>query len=374
MTGWGAVTWDVARAGGFTAYVLLTLSVALGLALTLRWQSPRWPRILNSELHNFLTLLSLIFVGVHVLAVWVDPFTRFGWSEVFLPFVSHYRPFWMALGIVALYLGLAIGLSTWLRPIIGYTVWRRLHVLTLGCFALVTVHGLGTGSDTRTWWGVLLYGGSVLLVGWLLLARLLQPSTPQGRGHPVLAMATGAALLVGLVWTALGPLRPGWNASANNDQGSGARVALAAGAAQSPASAGNASAAFASPFTASFQGTLTQQSSDASGNTTMEIKGTLSNGASGVLDIQLQGQASGDTGQLSVASTSVSLGTSATPALYQGQVTSLRGDDGRLRMTAHLTGAQGQLDINISLRVSSGGAVTGTVRSISQSSASGVTQ
>ena len=62
MSIWQTVTWDVARAGGFTAFGLLTLSVAIGLALTLHWQSSFWPRIINSELHNFLTLLSLIFV------------------------------------------------------------------------------------------------------------------------------------------------------------------------------------------------------------------------------------------------------------------------------------------------------------------------
>ena len=83
---WQTITWDVARAGGFTAYILLTLAVAVGLALSTQLQSPRrWPRLLNSELHNFLTLLSTIFVGVHVLAVWIDPFTHFGWSAVFIP-------------------------------------------------------------------------------------------------------------------------------------------------------------------------------------------------------------------------------------------------------------------------------------------------
>src|SRR5579883_2966798 len=155
---WQAVTWDVARAGGFTAYILLALAVMVGLALSTQLQSPsRWPRLLNSELHNFLTLLSTIFVIVHVLAVWVDPFTRFGWQEIFIPFLSTYRTFWMALGIVALYLGIAIGISTWLRPHIGYTWWRRLHVLTLGIYALATIHGLGAGSDTQTWWGLGIY-------------------------------------------------------------------------------------------------------------------------------------------------------------------------------------------------------------------------
>src|SRR6266581_5993955 len=171
---WQTVTWDLARAGGFTAYVLLTLAVVVGLALSTQLQSPsRWPRLLNNELHNFLTLLSAIFLAVHVLAVWVDPFTHFGWNEIFIPLASHYRPEWMALGIVALYLGIAIGISTWLRPRIGYTWWRRLHVLTLGIYALATAHWIGTGSDTQTWWGLGIYLVSIVLVGSLLCRRVL---------------------------------------------------------------------------------------------------------------------------------------------------------------------------------------------------------
>jgi len=184
---WQTVTWDIARAGGFTAYVLLTLAVAVGLALSTQLQSPsRWPRLLNSELHNFLTLLSTIFLAVHVLAVWVDPFTKFGWKEIFIPLASHYRPEWMALGIVGLYLGIAIGISTWLRPRIGYTWWRRLHVLTLGIFALATLHGIGTGSDTQTWWGLGIYLVSIVLVGLLLYQRLLARANKrkQTSSHP----------------------------------------------------------------------------------------------------------------------------------------------------------------------------------------------
>src|SRR5436853_1683996 len=172
-TTWRTVTWDVARAGGFTAYVLLTLAVVVGLALSTQLQSPScWPRLLNSELHNFLTLLSTIFLVVHVLAVWIDPFTNFGWNEIFIPLASHYRPEWMALGIVGLYLGIAIGISTWLRPHIGYKWWRRLHVLTLGIFALAAIHGIGTGSDTQTWWGLGIYVVSIALVSSLFWRRL----------------------------------------------------------------------------------------------------------------------------------------------------------------------------------------------------------
>ena len=197
MSVWEAVTWDVARAGGLTAYLLLTLAVALGLALSLRLQSPRWPRIINSELHNFLTLLASIFTVVHVLAVWIDPFTHFSWSAVFLPLASTYRPFWMAFGIVGLYLGIAIFISTWLRPHIGYALWRRLHVLTLGVYGLVTVHGIATGSDTRTWWALGLYLSSLAIVGTLFVLRMRKrpeaqsatPASPAGMAQRRVAAA-----------------------------------------------------------------------------------------------------------------------------------------------------------------------------------------
>ena len=71
MSTWETVAWTVARAGGLTAYVLLTLAVALGLALSLRWQSPRWPRLITNDLHRFLTLLSLAFIAIHGLAGWL---------------------------------------------------------------------------------------------------------------------------------------------------------------------------------------------------------------------------------------------------------------------------------------------------------------
>ena len=213
------VTWDVARAGGFTAFVMLTFAVAIGLALTLHIQSPRWPRIINSELHNFITLLALIFTGVHILAVWIDPFTKFGWNEVFIPFASHYRPLWMAFGIIALYTGIAIGISTWLRPLIGYKLWRSLHVLTLLLYALVVVHGIATGSDTRTEWGAAIYAFSVLLIGTLLIIRLMKPATKQSRAHPILAVAVVVIIAVATFLCMLGPFQPGWGGIAKNGNG-----------------------------------------------------------------------------------------------------------------------------------------------------------
>ncbi len=373
MSIWQTVTWNVARTGGFTAYILLTLAVAVGLALTMQLQSPSyWPRLINSELHNFLTLLSVVFVGVHILAVWIDPFTRFGWNEVFIPFVSHYRATWMALGILALYLGIAIGISTWLRPLIGYAWWRRLHVLTLGVYGLVTVHGIATGSDTQTWWGLVIYGGSIALIGGLLCWRLLVPVNDRGRAHPILASLLGLAILAGLIFTVAGPLQPGWNAVAN---GASSGNSLSQSVVPSPtqrvpsiSQGGNTSNPFSVPFTASFQGTLAQNGPDSSGAVTLHVNATLSDGAQGVLTIILQGTQEGFGGQgsgLSITSTQVKLGQDAARPLYQGYLTDLRSNEIRWRMSALLSNVgvgTNKVQAQIEMQVDSSGQVTGVIQ------------
>jgi hypothetical protein len=365
MSLWQTVTWDVARAGGFTAYILLTLSVAWGLALTMHWQSGRWPRLINSELHNFLTLLALIFTGIHVLAVWIDPFTRFNWSEVFIPFVSHYRPLWMAFGIVGLYLGLAIGLSTWLRRWIGYKWWRRLHILTLLLYFLVTIHGIATGSDTRTWWGVGIYLVSILVVGTLLWGRLIEPANKQSRAHPIWAVVVVLVILAGAALTVLGPLQPGWNTVANNGNGSGGSPAALAAQSLSSSQSSNTNP-FAPPFTDSVQGTLNQNGPDDNGDVTLQLNLTVSNGTqtSGTLLIILHGQSFGDDdNNIDITSSQISLASPSGQTLYTGSYTTLT-DDRELQMTALLTSpgnSAQKLKLQIDLRIREDQSVSGSI-------------
>ncbi|MBE3558354.1 MAG: ferric reductase-like transmembrane domain-containing protein [Ktedonobacteraceae bacterium] len=383
MNLWQMVTWDVARAGGLLAYVLLTVSVALGLALSMQLQSPsKWPRLINSELHNFLTLLALVFTVIHVLAVWIDPFTQFGLNEILIPLVSHYRPLWMALGIVALYLGIAVGISTLLRSTIGYTWWRRLHLLTLLAFGMVTVHGIATGSDTKTWWGLAIYVASVALVGGLLIRRLLVPATARGRSYPAFAIATALLLVIGTIWTMLGPLRPGWNAIAGGSNSTASiKAANTQAVAQSQSQPNSqqqqnkqSGDPFASPFSASAEGQITRNT-DVSGVQTIHMDLTLGNGVQGnmVIMLQSQGQRGGEEeerGTATISSSQVTLGQTAGAPLYQGYLTTLKGEHG-LRMVALLTrtGSDAnttgpQIQVRLQMRVTSPGHLSGTAQGI----------
>jgi hypothetical protein len=338
------LTWDIARASGFVAYGLVTLAVALGLALSLRWQNRYWTRMVNTEIHQYLTVLAGVFTLLHGLMVFLDPFTKFTWAEVLIPGVSHYRPLWMAFGIVAAYLGAGVWLTVLLRPRIGYEWWRRLHGLAFVVWALATAHGLGDGSDTRTAWALAAYAASTALVLGLLLVRLLAPKGARARPRPALAAAVSAAFGLGAVLAVGGPLQPGWNRIANNGHGSGARIPLVlAQAASSP----TLSPGYAAPFTGSV---AVQPQED--GAALLQIAGTAAGRPPVALTIDLT--VSGGEGGGLVLDGGAALIRTATGAAYQATLLSARG---RTLLFVWSTGArtlEGALSLTLSGRAASG--------------------
>jgi sulfoxide reductase heme-binding subunit YedZ len=163
--------WYFARASGFVSLILLAVTVGLGLALTLRWRSDSWPTFISDGLHRYLATVFFVFLFIHVETLLLDPFTRFTLSDLLIPFVSTYRTFWMGLGICAAELALALALSVHIRRLIGYRAWRVMHYGTYATFPLVFAHGLGAGSDTRTWWGLAIYAVCGISVISLAAAR-----------------------------------------------------------------------------------------------------------------------------------------------------------------------------------------------------------
>lgn len=320
MSALSNVIWYSVRASGFTAYLLVTLSVVLGLLLSMRWATARWPRLITNDLHNFVTLLSIAFGMVHGILAWIDPFTKFHLSEVLIPLVSHYRPLWMAFGIVALYLSIALVISTWLRPHLGYRLWRMLHAAAFAAFVFATIHGLGTGSDTQTVWAVTIYAVCVAAVLGLTAVRLARPVSKKATGHPGLAaLSVGAAVLLG-VWAYRGPLAAGWSVVANDGHGSGSRVAALA---NDPLPA-SAPTSLPASFHARFTGTLITKRGGFD-LATIVLQGYLSGGATGKLQVTVEG-APDQSGTLQVVSSQVLLGTTAGVLTAEGTLTSANGN------------------------------------------------
>lgn len=163
--------WYSVRASGYTALILLTVSMALGLLLSLRVGSRRWPRFLTNELHAFTTLVSLVFIGVHVATTIADPYIHFGLAGALVPFASGYRTWGMAVGIVATYLMIAVWVSSKLQRQIGWRTWRALHYAVFAVYVLAVAHTIMTGEDATSSWGRWTTIASVSIVGALTAVR-----------------------------------------------------------------------------------------------------------------------------------------------------------------------------------------------------------
>jgi sulfoxide reductase heme-binding subunit YedZ len=107
--------------------ILLSAVVVLGVMSTLRFQSTGWPRFLTTGLHRNLSLMTLVFLALHIVTAVVDPFTHLGWLTAVLPFASYYRTFWLGLGTIAFELLAAIVVTSLVRGAIGQAAWRAIH-------------------------------------------------------------------------------------------------------------------------------------------------------------------------------------------------------------------------------------------------------
>jgi methionine sulfoxide reductase heme-binding subunit len=210
-----SVDWYLTRSSGAVALLLLTVAVALGVADVQRWSTPRWPRFIIDTLHRNVSLLALAFLALHILTAVLDTFAPISLLAAFVPFVSSYRPFWLGLGAVALDLMLAVILTSLLRPRIGPTVWRVTHWLVYACWPIALLHTLGTGSDVKSVWLLVLAVVCLAIVVAAVLARTLAPSRTHSprAGTRVRGFALGgtAAFTLGLLlWLPSGPLGGEW--------------------------------------------------------------------------------------------------------------------------------------------------------------------
>ena len=186
--------WYASRGTGVVSLVLLTAVVLLGLLATSAGRLPGLPRFAVTALHRNLALMSILFLGVHIASVVIDPYVTINWTQVVVPFGGSYRPFWVGLGTVALDLLLALIVTSLLRVRIGLGTWRAIHWLAYAMWPVAVVHGIGAGTDMRSGW---MLATALVLVGLVAMAviwRVLHAAGDAPRAERVaVAMAHATA-------------------------------------------------------------------------------------------------------------------------------------------------------------------------------------
>lgn len=164
--------WIVSRSSGLVAFVLVTISVFLGLTMAGRpVREPGFTRSLKA-LHEQTAIAALVAIGIHGLAILADPWLKPGVAGVTVPFALGSHRFWVGLGIIAAYLAFLLGASFYFRRQIGPRRWRQAHRATLAVYVLGLLHALGTGSDTGSPLFLLWAVGSGVPIAVLFIYRL----------------------------------------------------------------------------------------------------------------------------------------------------------------------------------------------------------
>ena len=174
-----SLLWYTTRAAGVVSLILLSAVMVLGILARKRVTTRSWPAFLSAALHRNLTLVTLVFLALHVITAVVDPFTHLGPGAALVPFSSSYRTVWLGLGAVAVELLLAVAATSALRAHVGPRIWRTAHWLAYGCWPVAVLHGLGTGTDTRSLWSLGVTGTCALAVATAIATRLhYAPANP----------------------------------------------------------------------------------------------------------------------------------------------------------------------------------------------------
>jgi DMSO/TMAO reductase YedYZ heme-binding membrane subunit len=169
--------WYTARGAGLAALVLLSAATALG-ALASMPSRDTGRRVVLQYAHRSAALLGVVLITMHVTAIVLDPDAHVGLLSALVPFTSGYRPQWVGLGTIALYLMLMVAALGAARGRLASSaravrIWRGLHALSYGAWALALLHGLESGTDVGMAWTNLVFLGCVLAVVASVGARLV---------------------------------------------------------------------------------------------------------------------------------------------------------------------------------------------------------
>ena len=159
--------WYASRATGIVSLVQLTMVVVLGVGVQRRARLPGLPRFGVVELHRSVSLLSVLFLAIHVGTAVADSYVSIRLVDTVVPFLASYEPFWLGLGTVVGDLIIALIVTSLIRVRLGHKIWRWVHWLAYAAWPVAVVHGVGSSQDMQSGW---LLGLTIVCVAAVLAA------------------------------------------------------------------------------------------------------------------------------------------------------------------------------------------------------------
>lgn len=181
------IWWYVARSGGLVALALSAATIVWGLLFASKVlagkPSPKW----LLALHRYLGGTAVVFTGIHVAGLVADNFVHFGIADVLVPFASTWRPIAVAWGVVAMYLLVAVQVTSLFMKRVPRGLWKWIHLSSYLMLWGGLIHGLTAGTDASHPVYLAATAATVAVTVWLTVYRILTQRKLRSRSIPVSA-------------------------------------------------------------------------------------------------------------------------------------------------------------------------------------------
>jgi len=139
--------WWVSRSAGIVAFILLVASLVWGVLLATRALKPVDRPAWLLAMHRWVSALACVAVLIHVLGLVGDNYVYFGWREVFVPQASGWKRMPVTLGVVAMYLLIAVQGTSLVMKKLPRNLWKFIHYFSYIAVWLGSVHAALAGTD-----------------------------------------------------------------------------------------------------------------------------------------------------------------------------------------------------------------------------------
>lgn len=172
--------WYIARGSGLIAAISLAILMLSGIGQITGHTFKVLDPITAWASHRALGIVFGASVLIHILSLLFDHFLKITLLEVLVPWLSDFRPLtlfgfnlgslYLAFGIIAFYLSLAIVVTSLTVISKKPHFWKIIHLLSYIVMFLVFVHALYIGTDLAHGWlrYVWISGGILILIGSLI--------------------------------------------------------------------------------------------------------------------------------------------------------------------------------------------------------------
>lgn len=141
--------WYLTRASGIVAWLMLVAGFLWGVLLVSRLLGPSPRPAWMLDLHRWLGGLAVVFTGVHLASLVADSYVHFDLVDLLVPYASDWRAGAVAWGVVALWILLAVEITSLMMRRLPRKAWRWVHLSSYALLWTATIHGVVAGTDAR---------------------------------------------------------------------------------------------------------------------------------------------------------------------------------------------------------------------------------